>query len=135
MFQLKGDHTPQPPWEGLFRGTGVEGTPDSRTSDSGGAMWFSPWTWNSGSALHPTSRVLKGAWEFSQTGHMWFVDLEKAFHRVPLGVLWGVLQDYGVSGHLFRAVRVWSASPAVSRTSSPEGLRSARDALYHRFCS
>ncbi|TWW64244.1 hypothetical protein D4764_03G0012520 [Takifugu flavidus] len=36
---------------------------------------------------------------------MCFVDLEKAFDRVPRGVLWGVLQEYGVSGPLIRAVR------------------------------
>ena len=31
-----------------------------RASVSGGAMWFSSWTWMSGPALHP----LQGAWEF-----------------------------------------------------------------------
>uniref|UniRef100_A0A674NTV4 Reverse transcriptase domain-containing protein n=1 Tax=Takifugu rubripes TaxID=31033 RepID=A0A674NTV4_TAKRU len=36
---------------------------------------------------------------------MCFVDLEKAFDRVPRGVLWGVLREYGVSGPLIRAVR------------------------------
>ncbi|KAK0137050.1 Retrovirus-related Pol polyprotein from type-1 retrotransposable element R2 [Merluccius polli] len=36
---------------------------------------------------------------------MCFVDLEKAFDRVPRGVLWGVLQEYGVSDPLIRAVR------------------------------
>ncbi|TWW55864.1 hypothetical protein D4764_09G0009140 [Takifugu flavidus] len=36
---------------------------------------------------------------------MCFVDLEKAFDRVPPGFLWGVLREYGVSGPLIRAVR------------------------------
>ncbi|KAJ0022081.1 hypothetical protein NQD34_009571 [Periophthalmus magnuspinnatus] len=36
---------------------------------------------------------------------MCFVDLEKAFDRVPRGVLWGVLREYGVRGSLLRAVR------------------------------
>ncbi|KAI3359028.1 hypothetical protein L3Q82_015427 [Scortum barcoo] len=37
---------------------------------------------------------------------MCFVDLEKAFDRVPRGILWGVLREYGVRGPLLRAV--WS---------------------------
>ncbi|TWW77544.1 hypothetical protein D4764_12G0009340 [Takifugu flavidus] len=54
--------------------------------------------------LYTLSRVFEGAWEFAQPLHMCFVDLEKAFDRVPRGVLWGVLREYGVSGPLIRAV-------------------------------
>ncbi|KAK0135463.1 LINE-1 retrotransposable element ORF2 protein [Merluccius polli] len=36
---------------------------------------------------------------------MCFVDLEKAFDRVPQGALWGVPREYGVSDPLIRAVR------------------------------
>ncbi|KAI3369605.1 hypothetical protein L3Q82_025319 [Scortum barcoo] len=36
---------------------------------------------------------------------MCFVDLEKAFDRVPRGILWGVLREYGVREPLLRAVR------------------------------
>ena len=36
---------------------------------------------------------------------MCFVDLEKAFNRVPRGILWGVLREYGVPDPLIRAVR------------------------------
>ncbi|KAI3352435.1 hypothetical protein L3Q82_005389 [Scortum barcoo] len=35
---------------------------------------------------------------------MCFVDLEKAFDRVPRGILWGVLREYGVRGPLLRAM-------------------------------
>ncbi|KAK0133440.1 LINE-1 reverse transcriptase [Merluccius polli] len=55
--------------------------------------------------LYTLCRILEGAWEFAQPVHMCFVDLEKAFDRVPRGVLWGVLREYGVSDPLIRAVR------------------------------
>ncbi|KAI3361009.1 hypothetical protein L3Q82_012904, partial [Scortum barcoo] len=56
--------------------------------------------------LYTLHRVLEGLWEFAQPVHMCFVDLEKAFDRVPRGILWGVLREYGVRGPLLRAV--WS---------------------------
>ena len=55
--------------------------------------------------LYTLRRILEGAWEFAQPVHMCFVDLEKAFDRVPRGVLWGVLREYGVPDPLIRAVR------------------------------
>ena len=55
--------------------------------------------------LYTLRRVFKGSWEFAQPVHMCFVDLEKAFDRVPRHILWGVLREYGVGGPLLRAVQ------------------------------
>ena len=53
----------------------------------------------------PSRGCWGGAWEFAQPVHMCFVDLEKAYDRVPRGVLWGVLREYGVGGSLLRATQ------------------------------
>ncbi|KAK3518470.1 hypothetical protein QTP70_000905 [Hemibagrus guttatus] len=61
--------------------------------------------------LYTLHRVLEGSWEFAQTVHMCElgelelgVHLEKAFDRVPRGILWEVLWEYGVRGPLIRAL-------------------------------
>ncbi|KAK3540421.1 hypothetical protein QTP70_030962, partial [Hemibagrus guttatus] len=65
--------------------------------------------------------VLEGSWEFAQPVHMCFVDLEKAFDRVPRGILWEVLWEYGVRGPLLRAVRsLYNRSRSLVRIASSE---------------
>ena len=42
-----------------------------------------------------------------------FVDLEKAYDRVPRDKLWKVLQEYGVDGQLLRAIKSFYCQPEV----------------------
>ncbi|KAK3517140.1 hypothetical protein QTP86_003932 [Hemibagrus guttatus] len=69
--------------------------------------------------LYTLHRVLESSWEFAQPVHMCFVDLEKAFDRVPRGILWEVLWEYGVRGPLLRAVRsLYNRSRSLVRIAS-----------------
>ena len=87
VFQLSGDHTPQPPLENLFQGTGEENSADGQTSDSGRTMRFSSWTehWNSSIPFTGCSK-----------DHVCFVDLEKAWDCVSHSILWEVLREYSL---------------------------------------
>ncbi|KAI3375494.1 hypothetical protein L3Q82_003824 [Scortum barcoo] len=74
--------------------------------DSGGTMRFSSHGRGTLDQLYTLHRVLEGLWEFAQPVHMCFVDLEKAFDRVPHVVFCGECsREYGVRGPLLRAVR------------------------------
>ena len=42
------------------------------------------------------AELLRGSWEFDKPVHMCFVDLKKAYIRVPQEVLWRILWEYGV---------------------------------------
>ncbi|KAK3506344.1 hypothetical protein QTP70_005033 [Hemibagrus guttatus] len=79
--------------------------------------------------LYTLHRVLEGSWEFAQPVHMCFVDLEKAFDRVPAfdrGILWEVLWEYGVRGPLLRAVRsLYNQSKSLVRIASCLDLQHA----------
>ncbi|KAK3555889.1 hypothetical protein QTP86_029801, partial [Hemibagrus guttatus] len=69
--------------------------------------------------LYTLHWVLEGSWEFAQPVHMCFVDFEKAFDRVPRGILWEVLWEYGVRGPLLRAVQsLYKQSRSLVRIAS-----------------
>ncbi|KAI3360191.1 hypothetical protein L3Q82_014509 [Scortum barcoo] len=83
--------------------------------------------------LYTLHRVLEGLWEFAQPVHMCFVDLEKAFDRVPRGILWGVLREYGVRGPLLRAVRsLYDRSRSLVRIAGSQDLQHV---LLERFAA
>ncbi|XP_028272713.1 uncharacterized protein LOC114443008 [Parambassis ranga] len=81
--------------------------------------------------LYTLRRVLEGSWEFAQPVHIWFVDLEKAFDRVPQGILWEVLWEYGVRGPLLRAVRsLYDRSRSLVRIAGSSLLRKSRYEMF-----
>ncbi|KAK5902677.1 hypothetical protein CesoFtcFv8_007911 [Champsocephalus esox] len=66
--------------------------------------------------LFTLARILEGAWEYAYPVYMCFVDLEKAYDRVPRELLWEVLREYGVRGSLFRAIQsLYSQSKSCVR--------------------
>ena len=88
--------------------------------------------------LFTLAGLLGGSWEFAHPVYMCFVDFEKAFDHVPQGILWGVLQDYGVPGLLLRAIQSlynqsesYVAFSAQSQTRFQWVLDSAKAAPYH----
>ena len=92
---FRGDNTPYPPWYSLFRATGEEGPPDSRTLDLGGTIRFLSCLWNCEPALHSQ----QGSWRL---GPHVFCGLEDGFWPCFLGSPVGTV---GVWGPLIVAVR------------------------------
>ena len=86
-------------------------------------------------------QIFYKSWEYAKEVNACFVDLEKAYDRIPTDKLWAVLLQYGIDGQLLNAikslymhsevcVRVYSATTKRFRVSV--GLRQG---CSHPFCS
>ena len=58
-------------------------------------------------------QIFEKSWEYGKDLFACFVDLEKAYDRVPRDKLWKVLQKYGVDGQLLRAIKSFYCRPEV----------------------
>ena len=58
-------------------------------------------------------QIFEKSWEYGKDLFACFVDLEKAYDRVPRDKLWKVLHEYGVNGQLLRAIKSFYCRPEV----------------------
>ena len=58
-------------------------------------------------------QIFEKSWEYGKDILACFVDLEKAYDRVPRDKLWKVLQEYGVDGQLLRTIKPFYCRPEV----------------------
>ena len=58
-------------------------------------------------------QIFEKSWEYGKDLLACFVDLEKAYDRVPRVKLWKVLQEYGVDGPLLRTIKPFYCRPEV----------------------
>ena len=58
-------------------------------------------------------QIFEKSWEYGKGLCACFVDLEKAYDRVPRDKLWKVLQEYGVDGQLLCAIKSFYCRPEV----------------------
>ena len=57
---------------------------------------------------------MEKSWEYNLTKCVCFVDLEKAFDRIPRAKMWGVLTEMGVPNTLLRAIKSTYIAPKSS---------------------
>ena len=57
--------------------------------------------------------IFEKSWEYGKDLFACFVDLEKAYDRVPRDKLWKVLLEYGIDGQLLRAIKSFYCRPEV----------------------
>ena len=50
-------------------------------------------------------QIFEKSWEYAKEVNACFVDLEKAYDRIPRDKLWAVLLQYGIHGQLLNAIK------------------------------
>ena len=50
-------------------------------------------------------QIFEKSWEYAKEVNACFVDLEKAYDRIPRDKLWAVLLQYGIDGQLLTAIK------------------------------
>ena len=58
-------------------------------------------------------QIFEKSWEYAKDVFACFVDLEKAYDRIPQDKPWLVLQEFGIYGHLLMAVKSLYCQPEV----------------------
>ena len=58
-------------------------------------------------------QMFEKSWEYRKGLFACFVDIEKAYDRVPRDKLWKILREYGVNGQLLRAIKSYYCRPEV----------------------
>ena len=68
---------------------------------------------NTTDQIFTLQQIFEKSREYGKDLFACFVDLEKAYDRVPRDKLWKVLQEYGVDGQLLRAIKSFYCRPEV----------------------
>ncbi|CAF3333272.1 unnamed protein product [Rotaria sp. Silwood2] len=50
-------------------------------------------------------QIIEKSWEFAKPVYSLFIDLGKAYDRIPRDLLWNVLKEYGIQDHLLSAIQ------------------------------
>ena len=80
-------------------------------------------------------QVFEKSWEYAKEVFACFVDLEKAYDRVPRDKLWAALQEYNVDGQLLAAIKsLYKQSEICVRVNGMK-TKPAKDVFCHLFCS
>ena len=68
---------------------------------------------NTTDEIFTLKQIFEKSWVYSKDLFARFVDLEKAYGRVPWDKLWKVLQEYGVASQLLHAIKSFHRRPEV----------------------